>query len=187
HILHQRGKAYLTVRQLVASLRTRVRQQLGLTKSQATAELLKKMTPRLGESLQVYRGSRSVYIGQKHSPAEIILQRVQQSPGISPKQLGLGLPLSKHSSIATLNTLLEAIRKPTSNVIPLSSSILAVMKGRTIAWGKPMKHKINITDLDHRRTRFHTALIVLTVAPIPPIPGVRTLNDPAFLQWREAF
>src|SRR5262249_12942595 len=61
------------------------------------------------------------------------------------------------------------------------------MKGRTIAWGKPMKHKINITDLDHRRTRFHTALIVLTVAPIPPIPGVRTLNDPAFLQWREAF
>jgi hypothetical protein len=107
HILHQRGKSYLTVRQIVASLRTRVRQQLGLTKSQATAELLKKMTPRLGESLQVYRGSRSVYIGQKHSPAEIILQRVQQSPGISPKQLGLGLPLSKHSSIATLNTLLE--------------------------------------------------------------------------------
>jgi len=105
--LHQRGKAYLTVRQLVASLRTRVRQQLGLTKSQATAELLKKMTPWLGESLQVYRGSRSVYIGQKHSPAEIILQRVQQSPGISPKQLGLGLPLPKHSYIATLNTLLE--------------------------------------------------------------------------------
>jgi len=107
HILHQRGKAYLTVRQIVASLRTRVRQQLGLTKSQSTVELLKKMTPWLGESLQVYRGSRSVYIGQKHSPAEIILQRVQQSPGISPKQLGLGLPLSKHSYIATLNTLLE--------------------------------------------------------------------------------
>ena len=107
-ILQQRGKAYLTVRQVVASLRTRVRQQLGLTRSQATAELLKKMTPLLGTSLQVYRGSRSVYIGQKQSPAEFILHRVQQSPGLSPKQLGLGLPLPKHSYIATLNMLLEA-------------------------------------------------------------------------------
>jgi len=107
-ILQQWGKTYLTVRQIVASLRTRVRQQLGLTKSQATAELLKKMTPLLGASLQVYRGATSVYIGQKHSPAELILHRVRQSPGISPKQLGLGLPLPKHSYIATLNTLLEA-------------------------------------------------------------------------------
>src|ERR1043166_8116922 len=80
----------------------------------------------------------------------------------------------------------EAIRKPTSNLVPLSSRLLAVMKGRTIAWGEPIQHKLNIADLDHRRTRFDTALIVLTVAPIPPIPCVRTLNDPAFLQWREA-
>ena len=106
-VLHQRGKAYLTLRQLVASLRTPVRQQLGLTKGQSTAELLTKMTPLLGASLQVYRGSTSVYIGQKHSPAELILHRVRQSPGMSPKQLGLGLPLSKHSYIATLNALLE--------------------------------------------------------------------------------
>jgi len=107
-ILQQRGKAYLTVRQVVASLRMRVRQQLGLTRNHTTAELLKKMAPLLGASLQVYRGSRSVYIGQKQSPAEFILYRVQQSPGISPKQLGLGLPLPKHSYIATLNMLLEA-------------------------------------------------------------------------------
>src|SRR5215510_15248692 len=71
--------------------------------------------------------------------------------------------------------------------MPLSSSFLAVMKGRTIAWGKPMKHKMNMTDLDHRRTRFDPALIVLPVTPIPPIPCVRTLNYPAFLQRREAF
>ena len=107
-ILHTRGKIYLTVRQVVASLRTRVRQQLGLTRSQTTAELLKKMTPLLGASLQVYRGARSICIGHKHAPAELILHRVRQSPGISPKQLGLGLPLPKHSYIATLNTLLEA-------------------------------------------------------------------------------
>src|SRR5215470_15044280 len=106
-VLQKRGKAYLTVRQIVTSLRTHVRQQLGLTKSHSTAELLKKLTPLLGASLQVYRGSRSIYIGQKLAPTELILHRVRQSPGISPKQLGLGLPLSKHSYIATLNALLE--------------------------------------------------------------------------------
>ena len=107
-LLHQRGKTYLTVRQIVASLRTRVRQQLSLTRNQATAELLRKMTPWLGASLQVYHGSKSVYIGQKQAPTELILHRVRQSPGLSSKQLGLGLPLPNHSYIATLNTLLEA-------------------------------------------------------------------------------
>jgi hypothetical protein len=106
-VLQKRGKAYLPIRQVVASLRTHMRQQLGLTKSHSTAELLKKLTPLLGASLQVYRGSRSIYIGQKQAPAELILHRVRQSPGISPKQLGLGLPLSKHSYITTLNALLE--------------------------------------------------------------------------------
>src|SRR4030095_5675330 len=71
--------------------------------------------------------------------------------------------------------------------MPLSSSILAVMKGRAIAWGEPIEHKMNITDLEHRCTRFYTALIVLTIAPIPPIPRVRALNYPAFLQRCEAF
>jgi len=107
-VLHKRGKDYLPVRQIVLSLQTRVRQQLGLTKSHSTAEILKRLTPGLGESLQVYHGPRSVYIGQKQSPAEFILHRVQRSPGLSPKQLGLGLPLAKRSYIATLNALLEA-------------------------------------------------------------------------------
>ena len=68
--------------------------------------MLKKLTPWLGESLQVYHGPTSIYIGQKRSPAELILQRVQQHPGISPKQLGLGLPLSKRNYITALNDLL---------------------------------------------------------------------------------
>src|SRR5215475_13557774 len=71
--------------------------------------------------------------------------------------------------------------------MPISSSMLAVMKSRSIAWGKPIKHKMNVTDLDHGRTSFYTTLIVLTLSPIPPMPCVRTLNAPAFLQGREAF
>src|SRR5262250_2257242 len=70
--------------------------------------------------------------------------------------------------------------------MPLSSSILAVMKGRTIVWSESMQHKMHMTDLDHRRTRCDTALIVLTVAPIPPMPRVSALNHPEFRQRCEA-
>src|SRR5438093_13104215 len=105
-ILHQRVKDYLTVREISASLSRRVRQQLSLTTRHSTADMLKKLTPWLGESLQVYRGPTAIYIGQKRSPAELILQRVQQHPGISPKQLALGLPLSKRHYITALNDLL---------------------------------------------------------------------------------
>src|SRR4029453_16235765 len=101
-----RGKDYLPRRQISASLSRCVRQQLSLTTRHSTADMLKKLTPWLGESLQVYHGPTSIYIGQTRSPADLILQRVQQPPGISPKQLGLELPLSKRHYITALNNLL---------------------------------------------------------------------------------
>jgi len=107
-VLRKRGKDYLTVRQISASLSQRVRQQLSLTTRHSTADILKKLMPWLGESLHVYHGPTSVYIGQKRVPAELILQRVQQHPGISPKQLGLGLPLSQRNYLTALNDLLGA-------------------------------------------------------------------------------
>src|SRR5215218_1438655 len=61
------------------------------------------------------------------------------------------------------------------------------MKGRTIAWSERVQHKMYMTNLYHGRTGFDAALIVLTVAPIPPIPRVRALNHPALRQWRKAF
>ena len=106
-VLHKRGKDYLTIRQISASLSWRIRQQLSLTTCHSTADMLKKLMPWLGESLQVYHGPTSIYIGQKRSPAEFILQRVQQHPGISPKQLGLGLPLLKRNYITALNDVLS--------------------------------------------------------------------------------
>src|SRR4029450_11526206 len=50
--------------------------------------------------------------------------------------------------------LLEAIRKPINNIMPISSSIFAVMKGRPIAGSESIKHKMHMTDLDHRRVWF---------------------------------
>ena len=49
-----------------------------------------------------------------------------------------------------------------------------------------IQHKLNMTDLDHRRTRFNPALIVFTMAPIPPMPRVCALNHPEFRQRCEA-
>src|SRR2546426_10080790 len=46
---------------------------------------------------------------------------------------------------------------------------------------------MNITNLDHSRAGFYTALIVLTIPSVPAMPGVRPLDHPAFLQRREAF
>jgi hypothetical protein len=105
-LLHKQGKDYLIIDQISTSLSQRVHQQLSLTTRHATVDMLKKLTPWLGESLHVYHGPTSIYIGQKRSPVELILQRMQQHPGISPKPLGLGLPLLKRNYITTLNDLL---------------------------------------------------------------------------------
>src|SRR6266571_1553225 len=61
------------------------------------------------------------------------------------------------------------------------------MKRRAIAGRASVQHKMYITDLDHSSTRFYSTLIVLAVPAIPAMPGVRSLNHPAFLQRREAF
>jgi len=61
------------------------------------------------------------------------------------------------------------------------------MKGRPIAESESIKHQMHMTDLEHRRMRFDTALLVLTVTPIPPIPRVCALTHPALRQRCEAW
>ena len=48
--------------------------------------------------------------------------------------------------------LLEAIRKPCSNVVPVSSSFLAIMKCRVTILRKPVQHKMYITNMNHSGT-----------------------------------
>ncbi|MGE3538199.1 MAG: hypothetical protein AB7N91_12310 [Candidatus Tectimicrobiota bacterium] len=107
-LLDRRGRDYLPLRQITASLPARLRQELGLTRSLPAAELLKKLTPLLREPLQVYRHGTSISIGLHASLETLLVRRLQRSPRLSPKQLGVGLPMSKKDYIAALNTLLEA-------------------------------------------------------------------------------
>lgn len=107
-VLDKHAKDYLSVRQIVAGLPACLRQQLGLAQGLSTADILKKLAPLLNESLQVYHKGSAVYIGQKWAPTEWILRRLQRSPRLSPKRLGLGLPMARPDYIAALNILLEA-------------------------------------------------------------------------------
>jgi len=108
HVLQRRGKTHLTLRQALACLPTAVRHRFQLPPRLSTPELLKKLTPFLGDSLHVYHGTTTVYIGQKYSPGDFLVQQLQQRPGTSPKQLGLRVPLSKSDYLATLNALLAS-------------------------------------------------------------------------------
>jgi hypothetical protein len=107
NLLQKRERDYLTVKQIVAGLPSALRKRLALTTSQSTAALLSKLTPHLGQHLQVYRGSRSSYIGRHLPPADLIVRCIQQKPGISSKQLGTQLPMAKQPYITALNTLLK--------------------------------------------------------------------------------
>jgi N-terminal domain of reverse transcriptase len=77
--------------------------------------------------------------------------------------------------------LLEAVQKPFHTVASRLSSLLAVMKRRTTTGRKSVQHQMYMTDLDHCRTRFCTAFIILAVPAIPAMPGVGAFNHPAFL------
>src|SRR5712691_382313 len=45
---------------------------------------------------------------------------------------------------------------------------------------------MSMTHLYHSRTGCYASLVVLPLASVPTIPGVRARNHPAFLQRREA-
>jgi hypothetical protein len=106
-VLKKKDKDYLTVRQIVDGISATSRRQLVLSKKATTTEILNKLTPHLGEALQIYKVAKSSYIGYKRPLGEILLSKIKQKPGISSKQLGRNLPVLKKVYIETLNVLLE--------------------------------------------------------------------------------
>ena len=81
----------------------------------------------------------------------------------------------------------EAIRKLFRSTATRLRSILAVMKHRTTTMSESVQHKMDMTDLDHGRTRFYITLIVLTIPSTSTMPGVRPLNHPEFRQGCKTF
>lgn len=106
--LTRKEKDYATVKQIVDGISTASRRQLGLAKKLTVTDIVNKLTPYLGESLQVYKGARSTYIGYKQSWEEMILNALEQKPGLSSKQLARNLPMLKKIYLTALNGLLES-------------------------------------------------------------------------------
>ena len=106
-LLQKHARDYLTVKQIVAGLPSVARRRLALTPKQTTAALVQILSPHLGDNVQVYKGSRSTYIGRKMSLEDLILHRIRQKPGLSSRQLGLQLPVTKKPYLTALNGLLH--------------------------------------------------------------------------------
>lgn len=107
-LLQKHAKDYLSVKHIIAGLPATVRRQLALTGAQSTTALVRKLTPYLGHAVQVYKGTRSTSLGRNMPLAEMILQRLRQQPGLSSRQLGRQLPVTKTPYLTALNELLQA-------------------------------------------------------------------------------
>lgn len=106
-LLKKRKKDYLTVTQIRNGLSSKVLRQLGLIKKRARAgEVLRNLRPYLGQHMLAYKGAKSSYIGFKMTPEDILLGKIRQHPGISPRNLFRNLPMSRKEFIAALNALL---------------------------------------------------------------------------------
>jgi hypothetical protein len=106
-LLQKHARDYLTVKQVVAGLPSATRRRLALTPKQTITALVQKLMPHLGDKVQVYKGSRSTYIGRSMPLQEMILRHMRQKPGLSSRQLGLQLPVTKKPYLTALNALLQ--------------------------------------------------------------------------------
>lgn len=107
-VLEDRQCSYLLLKQLLAALPEATLLALGIGARATTTKVLPKLSPYLGERLQVYRKVRTVYIGHRLTPEELLLQILRQHPASSPSQLEKLLPMQKQTYLPVLNGLLEA-------------------------------------------------------------------------------
>lgn len=108
-LLKKKKKDYLTVTQIRDGLPALLLKHFGIVKKKSGAtDVLKKLKPYLGSTIWEYRGARTAYIGFNMPTEKLILNKIRQSPGLSPKNLAKNLPVSKKDFISNLNKLLEA-------------------------------------------------------------------------------
>ncbi|MDM8522671.1 hypothetical protein QUF80_04795 [Desulfococcaceae bacterium HSG8] len=109
-LLKKKEKNYLTVRQVRDGLSTATLNFFRLKKEKSNpADVLKKLEPHFGNSLQNYDGYRKTkYIGFKMSLGEILFKKIEQNPGLSQKKLSMNIPMTITDYIPVLNDLLKA-------------------------------------------------------------------------------
>lgn len=109
-VLEARQCLYLVLKQLIGALPEATLLALGIKQRTSASKILPKLTPHLGDHLQVYQKARAVYIGHKLTSEELLVQTLHQQPGLSPSQLEKILPMPKQACLVVLNRLLETGR-----------------------------------------------------------------------------
>jgi len=107
NILNAKGKKFLTVNQVKNFLSAESLRHFKLSKKASASKVLFALGPNLGSSLTAIKGPRSVYIGFNMTAEQMILDFINDRPGISTKQLGNKLPLLKKYYISALNNLIK--------------------------------------------------------------------------------
>ena len=110
-ILSKAGKPYLTVSQIKNHLSVGLLRELGLSRQKSpNAKVLGALNIRIGGRLRAYKGPRALYIGTNRSNEDIILDKIKQYPGVSPKALAARLPMLKRECLDSLNSLMGSGR-----------------------------------------------------------------------------
>ncbi len=106
-LLNKEKKDYLTVTQIRNGLSAALLRHIRLTKKSNTADVLKKLRPYFGNSLQEYQGPGNKYIGYKMPLEKIILRRIRQNPGISSIKLKNKVPVINKIFVEHLHNLIK--------------------------------------------------------------------------------
>jgi hypothetical protein len=91
----------------VKELPTSLTKQLGLKANAEAAEIAKKLTPHLGESLMLKRGNPSTYLVFKQSDEDLLFHAVQRQTGTTPGAIAKKIPFRKNEFLTLLNRFIE--------------------------------------------------------------------------------
>lgn len=107
-LLNKEKKDYLTATQIRNGLPASALKHFRLTKKSGTADVLKKLRPYFGNSLQEYQGPKYKYVGYKMPLEKIILKKIRENPGMSSFKLKNSVPVINRIFVEHLHNLIKA-------------------------------------------------------------------------------
>lgn len=106
-LLKTKGRVSLTIIQVRDKLPVAVLKDLGLTRQSPLTDVVNRLEPWIKKKLKLFKSQGKIYIGFDKPLQEMVFHTIQQTPGLTPKQLQKKLPITNGSLVDCLNKLLE--------------------------------------------------------------------------------
>ena len=107
-VLKKSGRDFLSLSNVKTKIGAELRRALEIKSNHSSASVKKIMEPYLGETLEILKGGRSLYLAVKRDPAEWVLGCLSPNAAKGTGTLGRLLPIfSKTRLIGILNELLQ--------------------------------------------------------------------------------